>query len=386
MTWNIVASVTIDGVAYTNDAIGALSVDFGRNNVWDQQRASVATVRLIDITNTGFPIDINDPVVIKIQNATNTADITIFTGTVSQVAGSMRVATASTDVATVTVTSVGPFANLSRSPAGTTIYPSETESARIQRILVEADANIDVIDSGIYTLMERPVNPNDALTLVNQYAAMATGAVYETTVNTIGYASEQRRNIDADTNGYFVIDPAYISVNNIQSQRNLSDVINLINIGYNGSFYTGQSNTSSIATYGTIGGTYGTEIATLADASTLAGVYIGMRSYPKTSLSSFDVRLDNPSIDNTTLNKMLNMYFGMPISITGLPVSITDTAYEGFVEGWTFSAGYNALYLTLTVSPTAYSLQAMRWNGVPVIEAWNTINTGLEWIDATIVA
>jgi outer membrane protein assembly factor BamB len=79
MTWNIVASVTIDGVAYTNDAIGALSVNFGRNNVWDQQRASVATVRLIDIANTGFPIDINDPVVIRIQNATNTADITIFT-------------------------------------------------------------------------------------------------------------------------------------------------------------------------------------------------------------------------------------------------------------------------------------------------------------------
>jgi hypothetical protein len=28
----------------------------------------------------------------------------------------------------------------------------------------------------------------------------------------------------------------------------------------------------------------------------------------------------------------------------------------------------------------------MRWNGVPVTEAWNTINPGLEWIDATIVA
>lgn len=379
MTWQIQATVTIDGIAYVNDAIGALSVDFGRNNVWDIQRASVATIRLLDITNTGFPIDINDPVVIQIQNATNTAYITIFTGTVSQVAGSMRVSTVATDVATVTITAVGPFANLSRSPAGTIVYPSEIESARIEQILIESGANIDVIDTGIYTLMERPVNPNDALTLVNQYAAMATGAVYETTVNTIGYANEQRRNTDVTNNGYFAINPAYISVNNIQSQRNLSDVINLINIGYNGSSYVGQSNTSSIATYGTIGGTYGTEIATLVDASTLAGVYLGMRSYPKTSISAFDVRLDNPTIDATTLNKMLNMYFGMPISITGLPVSITDTAYQGFVEGWNLSFDSVMAKITIRSTDKTYSYRPARWIDTLATLQWNAVNGTLTW-------
>lgn len=379
MTWDIQATVTIDGVAYVNNAIGALSVDFGRNNVWDQQRASVASVRLLDITNTGFPIDINDPVVIQIQNATNTGYITIFTGTVSQVAGSMRVSTVATDVATVTITAVGPFANLSRSPAGTVVYPSETESARIQRILVAANANIDVIDTGIYTLMERPINPNDALTLVNQYAAMATGAVYETTNNKIGYASEQRRNTDVTNNGYFAIDPAYISVNNIQSQRNLSDVINLINIGYNGSSYVGQSNTSSIATYGTIGGTYSTEISTITDASTLAGVYLGMRSYPKTSISAFDVRLDNPTIDSTTLNKMLNMYFGMPISITGLPVSITDTAYQGFVEGWNLSFDSVMAKITIRSTDKTYSYRSSRWMDTLATLQWNAVGSTLTW-------
>lgn len=379
MTWDIQATVTIDGVAYVNNAIGALSVDFGRNNVWDQQRASVASVRLLDITNTGFPIDINDPVVIQIQNATNTGYITIFTGTVSQVAGSMRVSTVATDVATVTITAVGPFANLSRSPAGTVVYPSETESARIQRILVAANANIDVIDTGIYTLMQRPVNPNDALTLVNQYAAMATGAVYETTNNKIGYASEQRRNTDVTNNGYFAIDPAYISVNNIQSQRNLSDVINLINIGYNGSSYVGQSNTSSIATYGTIGGTYSTEISTITDASTLAGVYLGMRSYPKTSISAFDVRLDNPTIDSTTLNKMLNMYFGMPISITGLPVSITDTAYQGFVEGWNLSFDSVMAKITIRSTDKTYSYRSSRWMDTLATLQWNAVGSTLTW-------
>ena len=77
---------------------------------------------------------------------------------------------------------------------------------------------------------------------------------------------------------------------------------------------------------------------------------------------------------------------GLPLNITQLPANINNGEFQGFVEGWTFTAGYNSLYLTLTVSPTAYSLQAMRWNAVPITEAWNTINAGLEWIDATIVA
>ena len=77
---------------------------------------------------------------------------------------------------------------------------------------------------------------------------------------------------------------------------------------------------------------------------------------------------------------------GMPVNIINLPSNINNGEFQGFVEGWTFSAGYNSLYLTLTVSPTAYSLQAMRWNGVPVGERWNTINAGLDWLNATIVA
>ena len=66
--------------------------------------------------------------------------------------------------------------------------------------------------------------------------------------------------------------------------------------------------------------------------------------------------------------------------------NIANGEFQGFVEGWTFSAGYNSLYLTLTVSPTAYSLQATRWNAVPINETWNTLNTDLQWINATIVA
>jgi len=34
----------------------------------------------------------------------------------------------------------------------------------------------------------------------------------------------------------------------------------------------------------------------------------------------------------------------------------------------------------------AYSLQAMRWNDVPVTETWSSVSPTLDWANATIVA
>jgi hypothetical protein len=76
----------------------------------------------------------------------------------------------------------------------------------------------------------------------------------------------------------------------------------------------------------------------------------------------------------------------MPIDITGLPLNIAGGRFQGFVEGWSFRASYNGLALTLTVSPTAYSLQAARWESVSVAEKWNTLSLTLKWNQATIVA
>jgi hypothetical protein len=77
---------------------------------------------------------------------------------------------------------------------------------------------------------------------------------------------------------------------------------------------------------------------------------------------------------------------GMPLNITNLPSNMTDGEFQGFVEGWTWTASLNRLDLTMNLSPIAFSLQTFRWNSVPAIESWNTINPLLEWYNATIVA
>ena len=77
---------------------------------------------------------------------------------------------------------------------------------------------------------------------------------------------------------------------------------------------------------------------------------------------------------------------GMPVNITGLPGNMVNGEFQGFVEGWTFTAGYKSLNLTMTISPVAYSLQAFRWTSVPATETWATLSPTLEWLNATIVA
>jgi hypothetical protein len=57
----------------------------------------------------------------------------------------------------------------------------------------------------------------------------------------------------------------------------------------------------------------------------------------------------------------------------------------GFVEGWTFAARYNELSLTMNVSPLAFSLQAFRWENVPVVDQWQDVNPTLDWANATIL-
>jgi hypothetical protein len=77
---------------------------------------------------------------------------------------------------------------------------------------------------------------------------------------------------------------------------------------------------------------------------------------------------------------------GMPVHIQNLPTQISDGAFEGYVEGWSWSTRFNELFLTINVSPTAFSQVAMRWNTTPITEAWNTIDPTLTWEYATIVA
>jgi hypothetical protein len=77
---------------------------------------------------------------------------------------------------------------------------------------------------------------------------------------------------------------------------------------------------------------------------------------------------------------------GEAIALVNLPLNMSAGTFQGFVEGWSFRAGFNELSVTLLLSPLAYSLQAMAWNDVPITETWTSVLPTLDWENATIVA
>ena len=76
---------------------------------------------------------------------------------------------------------------------------------------------------------------------------------------------------------------------------------------------------------------------------------------------------------------------GMPVSIADLPLNMSSGTYLGFVEGFTFRAAYNEVSISLNLSPLAFSLQAMRWKDVPIVEQWQDVIATLDWANATIL-
>lgn len=77
---------------------------------------------------------------------------------------------------------------------------------------------------------------------------------------------------------------------------------------------------------------------------------------------------------------------GMPVQLSDLPLNMSAGNFLGWVEGWTIKAAYNQVSISPVMSPLAYSLFAMRWNDVPIVEMWSTILGTLTWENATIVA
>ena len=111
-----------------------------------------------------------------------------------------------------------------------------------------------------------------------------------------------------------------------------------------------------------------------------------LRAYPQPIFESVTYELTNQFIEDVNRDALISVFMGLPVSITDLPPNMANGAFQGFVEGWTFSAGYNTISVSLNLSPLSFSLQAMRWNSVPLTEQWQTITPTLEWQYATIVA
>jgi hypothetical protein len=231
-------------------------------------------------------------------------------------------------------------------------------------------------------------DPIDIYSLVSALATSGLGYLYEDAQGRIGYADSTHRTNYLAANGYVDIDANHARARGLKIETRAGDVRNAITIKYGAtsSNDVSASDANSIAVYGNLAQIITTTLHDATDATAQANFYLSLRAQPEPIFKSMTFDLTNPDIDNADRDALIGVFMGQPLAIINLPLNMNSGTFQGFVEGWSFAASYNQLSLTVLLSPLAYSLQAMRWNDVPITEKWNTVSPTLTWESATIVA
>jgi hypothetical protein len=246
----------------------------------------------------------------------------------------------------------------------------------------------DIDRPGNYELAARSSSRTDVYSLVSALATSGLGYIFESGTGQIGYADSTHRTNYLAANGYIDLTANHALAPGLSIQQRAGDVRNSITLKYDAtsSSEKSASDTASIGLYGELAQIITTTLHNAVDAQDQADFYLTLRASPQFNFNNITFDLTNPELDNGDRNALIGVFMGMPVNVANLPLNMNSGDYLGFVEGWTFSARYNEVSISLILSPVAFSLQAMRWNDVPVTERWNTVNPTLDWINATIVA
>ena len=411
--WTPEWQVSINGGGdYTNLTLSNLTITSGRTDIYSQPYAGYCNVEIINLDLSPIVMDINDEIIIKVKDSSGTF-INLFGGYVTDIDVEVTQASSTAISERIKVIALGALSKLPKSLTtgvlskdydGNQIYtilsnllfnswnevPAATQWNTYTATTTWADAEnsgLGEIDQpGDYELTARSSSTTDVYSLVSALATSGLGYLYEDAQGRIGYADSTHRSSYLATNGYVELTGNHALSRGVRTTKRSGDVRNNVTITYKANAQVSASNAESISLYGQQAYEITTSLENGADATSQANFYLALRAFPQAQFKSITFPLSSSEIDNSDRDALLNVFMGLPVNITDLPSNISNGVFQGFVEGWTFTAGYNSLYLTLTVSPTAYSLQSTRWNGVSALETWNTLSPTLEWIDATIVA
>lgn len=409
--WTPEWQLQINGVDYTDITLSTLTVVSGRTDIYSQPRAGYASIEIINLNLTPVTIDVNDGLTIKVKDSTGTY-VDIFGGFITD--SSVEVASTGTGGIneTIRVTALGALSKLpktltngvlSKDFDGNQIYTILSAAlfqtwAEVPAALTWATYNPtttwanaqnsglgEVDRPGDYELMARSSDVTDMYSLVSALATSGLGYLYEDAQGRIGYADSTHRTAYLAANGYTSVSGNHALSRGIRTIRRLGDLRNKVTIQWRSGDITALDQ-NSIDQYGSQADIIPTTLHNSADATAQANFYLGIRAWPQDVFESITFTLGNSEIDDSDRDALLNVFMGLALDITDLPSNMVNGRFQGFVEGWTFRAGYNRLDLTLNVSPTAFSLQSMQWDDVSVAETWNTLSNTLDWNEATIVA
>lgn len=405
--------VKINGVEYTNLTLSNLTITSGRTDIYQQPVAGYCRLQIKNNDLSSIQIDVNDGLTVEVKDNAGSWVI-LFGGNITDLAVNVSSAGGIGISQTISITALGALARLPKAVFQGNLS-SATDGEQIETVLTgilfanwnsvpaaETWATYDAtttwanaennglgeIDAGDYELDSQNGLVTDVYSLVANLATSGLGYLYESANGLINYADSTHRSEYLAANGYVDLDSGHALAGNIQIKKRTGDVRNSVTLTYttSGNSEVSDSDPASIAEYGELAQTIRTYLKNQADATSQAAFYLTLRAYPRSVFDSVTFALGNPEIDDADRTSLLNVFMGMPINLQNLPANMNNGEFQGFVEGWTFQATVSDIKLTMVVSPIAFSLQAFRWNSVPVTEYWNTISPTLDWENATIVA
>jgi hypothetical protein len=410
--WNPDWALEVNGAGDITDLVIAdLTITSGRSDIYSQPLAGYSRFTVKNLDQSAIEFDVNDSVVIKVKNSSGTY-IPIFGGDISDI--DVRVRTGDPAITQdVTITALGALSKLPKTLTegvlakdfdGDQIYEILSETLFNQWNEVPAaetwaaylptvtwanaeNAGLGEIDRpGNYELTARSASTTDIYTLVSKLALSGLGYIYEDSSGRIGYADSTHRSEYFTANGYSYFDGGWAYAASVATSKRLGDIRNRVTITHKNNSQHTDEDAASISLYGVQADNIVTSLENNADAVSQAQFYLDIRAYPQYQFKAITFPLANPSITDAARDQALNIFMGLPLEIDDLPLNIANGRFQGFVEGWTWTTRFNALDLTIILSPLAYTLQAFRWNSVAIGETWNTISPTLDWDNATIVA
>jgi hypothetical protein len=412
--WSPDWKLTVAGVDYTDIAISDIQHQAGRTDIYQQPNPSYIQINFVALSGQTLPFDINDSLSLQVKNTSGTY-VNLFGGDITDLTVSVAQTGAISTVVQYSVLAMGSLVKLTKELYAGTISQDE-DGNQIYDLLssvllgtwndvpaastwatydaTETWANAqnlglgEIDQPGLYTMENRAADVDTIFNIAQLIANSAFGYLYETNSGDIGYADADHRQIYLIANGYVDLDANHALGQGLSTITRSGDIRNDVAINYGNNFGSQETATSasSIATYGYKGESIQSVLHSAVDAQAVADRYIAQRAFPQPAFQSITFPITNPEIDNSDRDNLLGVFMGQPLNIQNLPTQISAGEFEGYVEGWSWSTRFNELFLTINLSPVAYSQVAMRWNTVPIGEAWNTLSTTLTWEYATIVS
>ena len=409
MTWLPEWKIIVGTTVYDN--VLSVTMATGRDDIDLQCNAGYARLEIVNTNNLPFDIDVTDSLTLELKNSSGTY-IPVFGGTVSDFGISVR---SPEEVGFITIGNILAVGSLSKLTKA--LFPDalakDEDGNQIYDILNELLINSwfevapalqwadydptttwanaenvglgEIDQPGLYEMISRAADPYSSYNLCAQIAQSALGQMYEDKAGRVCYADADHRTAYLSTNGYTTISANYATPSSIKTILQIGKIRNSLVFRYGNNYNNTATavDADSVANYGRYQRDVNSNLHNLSDVNTVMTRELGLRAIPREQLQSLTFRLDNNDLPDAERNKLIDVFFGQPMIINDLPINMFNGSFNGFVEGFAIRATPAYVDLTLTLSPTDFSLVAPQWDTVsPPSLIWTGVNATLEWENA----